>query len=115
MVGGYYSLAALRFLSGRRHRRLRGRRAAREWLVFTFVAELAHEIFFVVMLAIAANHAASGRWTRVAVVMVLNLFINVIPALVQRYNRARIVSALGIDAADVLRPRFWNDVTGGAS
>ena len=108
MIGGYYSLAAIRLLSGRKHRRLRGRRSAYEWLIFTFVAELAHEIFFVVMLVVTASHAAAGRWKSAAIAAALNLVINVIPVMVQRYNRARIVTALKVDPAEVLDSRFWD-------
>ena len=110
MVGGYYSLAAIRLLSGRKHRRLRGRRSAHEWLIFTFVAELGHEIFFVVMLVISANHAAAGRWKSAGIAAALNLVINVIPIMVQRYNRARIVSVLRLTPASVLDPGFWDGI-----
>ena len=112
MAGGYYSLAAINRIRGRRHRSVRGRRAAYEWLIFTFVAELAHLFFFVVMLAISAKAASTGRWDRAGIVAGLNLVVNVIPVMVQRYNRARIVSALKLDAARVLDTRLWADGLG---
>jgi hypothetical protein len=74
------------------------------------VAESGHAFFFFVMLALTVRETMKGDWEDVATTLILNLIVNVIPIMVQRYNRARIVTALGISSSDALRLDFW---TGG--
>ncbi|HET9424512.1 MAG TPA: hypothetical protein VFO55_04000 [Gemmatimonadaceae bacterium] len=112
MIGGYYTSATLSRLRGRPYRTFRGRRAAQEWLVFTLVAELGHGVFFLVMLWLAIREALKGDWRDMAITTLINLVVNVIPIMVQRYNRARIVSTLGLTGASVLDARFWSALTG---
>ena len=107
LLGGYYTNAAVSRLRGRKHRMIRGKRSAYEWLIFTVVVELGHGIFFLVMLAMSVRYAWTGRWDDVATTTVLNLIVNVVPIMVQRYNRARLLRAFDLDAAKVLDERFW--------
>ena len=112
LMGGRYTNAAFGHLRGRRFVMISGRRSAYEWLVVTVVAELGHGLFFLVMLAIAARSASAGGWRDAGVTMLVNTVVNVIPIMVQRYNRARIVRAFGLDAAQVLEGRFWQYIAG---
>jgi hypothetical protein len=107
LLGGYYTNAVVRRLRGRKHRTIRGKRSAYEWLIFTVVAELGHGIFFLVMLVMLVRYAWAGRWDDVVTTAVLNLIVNVVPIMVQRYNRGRVLRALDLDAAKVLDKRFW--------
>lgn len=107
LVGGRGTNAVLSRLRGTRHRMIRGKRGAYEWLVFTVVAELGHGFFLLVMLAIAMRQGWSQRWSAAATTMGLNLVINFIPMLVQRYNRGRILRAFGLDAGVVCDTGFW--------
>jgi hypothetical protein len=107
MLGGYYTSVAIRRLLGLSPRIARGRRGAYEWLIFTMVAELGHGLFFLIMVAMSARYAAAGNWDDAVVAAIMNVVVNVMPMMVQRYNRARIVSAFCLDAAMVLDARLW--------
>ncbi len=107
LLGGYYTNAAVSRPRGRKRRTIRGKRSAYEWLIFTVVAELGHGIFFVVMLAMSVRYEWAGRWDDIATTAVLNLIVNLVPIMVQRYNRARILRAFDVDDAKVLDERFW--------
>lgn len=112
LPGGGGTNAVLTRLRGRRHRMIRGKRGACEWLVFTVVAELGHGVFLLVMLAIAMRQGWAQRWSAAATTMGLNLVINFIPMLVQRYNRGRILRAFGWDAGVMLDMPFWARLLG---
>jgi 4-hydroxybenzoate polyprenyltransferase len=59
-------------------------------------AEAIHEILLVVTLAVAAGAAVRGWWAAAGWLLLFNVFFNVYPAMLQRYNRARLARRFGL-------------------
>jgi glycosyl-4,4'-diaponeurosporenoate acyltransferase len=59
-------------------------------------AEAVHEILLVVTLAVVVNEAARGWWGAAGWTLLFNVLANAYPAMLQRYNRARLARRFGI-------------------
>lgn len=61
-------------------------------------AETIHEILLVATLAVAVNAAVRGWWAAAGWLLLFNVLFNVYPAMLQRYNRARLAQRFGLPA-----------------
>ncbi len=59
-------------------------------------AEAIHEILLVVTLAVAVNAAVRGWWDAAGWALLFNIAFNGYPAMLQRYNRARLARRFGL-------------------
>jgi hypothetical protein len=59
-------------------------------------AEAVHEILLVVTLAVAVNAAVRGWWAAAGWTLLFNVVFNGYPAMLQRYNRARLAQRFGL-------------------
>ena len=59
-------------------------------------AEAVHEILLVVTLAVVVNAAARGWWGAAGWTLLFNVLANAYPAMLQRYNRARLALRFGL-------------------
>ena len=59
-------------------------------------AEAIHEILLVVTLAVAVNAATRRWWGAAAWTSLFNVLFNAYPAMLQRYNRARLAQRFGL-------------------
>ena len=59
-------------------------------------AEALHEILLVVTLAVAVNAAVRGWWAAAGWLLLFTVLANVYPAMLQRYNRARLAQRFGL-------------------
>ncbi|HEX5521906.1 MAG TPA: hypothetical protein VFX53_00530 [Pedococcus sp.] len=59
-------------------------------------AEALHEILSVVTLAVVVNAAARGWWGAAGWTLLFNVLANGYPAMLQRYNRARLAQRFGL-------------------
>src|SRR5512142_2404632 len=59
-------------------------------------AEAIHEILLVVTLAVAVNAAVRGWWAAAGWTVLFNIVFNGYPAMLQRYNRARLAQRFGL-------------------
>jgi Glycosyl-4,4'-diaponeurosporenoate acyltransferase len=59
-------------------------------------AEALHEILLVVTLAVVVNAATRGWWGAAGWTLLFNVLANGYPAMLQRYNRARLARRFGI-------------------
>ena len=67
-------------------------------------AEAIHEILLVVTLAVAVNAAVRGWWAAAGWLLLFNVVFNGYPAMLQRYNRARLAQRFGLPLP-LRRPR----------
>ena len=96
MNGRYFNRLAS-FVRRRPYRAITGRQSAGEWLLFTVVVEAGHTFFGGVMAVFMVRALARGDLADTATILLLNLVINVYPAMVQRDNRSRILRVLKQD------------------
>ncbi len=61
-------------------------------------AEALHEILLVVTMAVAVNAAVRGWWAAAGWAVLFNVVFNGYPAMLQRYNRARLARRFGLPA-----------------
>lgn len=73
------------------------------WVIFTICVELLHVIAFFIIFAIGLVDIVNGRFLSAAFTAVLNLFVNVYPIMVQRFNRARLVGAFKIRSEELTK------------
>jgi Glycosyl-4,4'-diaponeurosporenoate acyltransferase len=59
-------------------------------------AEAIHDILVVVTLAVAVSAAVRGWWAAAGWLLLFNIVFNVYPAMLQRYNRARLAQRFGL-------------------
>jgi hypothetical protein len=59
-------------------------------------AEAIHEILLVVTLAVVVNAAVRGWWDAAGWTLLFTVLANVYPAMLQRYNRARLAQRFGL-------------------
>ena len=62
-------------------------------------AEAVHEILLVVTLAVVVNAAVRGWWDAAGWTLLFNVLGNGYPAMLQRYNRARLASGSAAHAS----------------
>lgn len=91
LFGGRYFNALVSLIRGRRYRPFRGRGWPRRWLRFTVGVETGHLVIGLYMLARASSHLLGGRVVVAGRILLLNVFVNFYPIVVQRFNRARLV------------------------
>ena len=97
---GYYTNLLVRALLYPGFRIVSDRKSAKVWVLFTVVAEAFHTLAFAVFLAIMASDILGGEYAKAALNVLLNLMVNVYPAMAQRYNRIRLLRAFRLDLRD---------------
>ncbi|GAB3261069.1 glycosyl-4,4'-diaponeurosporenoate acyltransferase CrtO family protein [Arthrobacter pigmenti] len=93
---GYWTNRLIRALGARNFRVVKDEPSAKVWVVFTVVVEFGHTVAFGIFVWFMASDMqtdyAGAVWN-----MLLNLLVNVYPAMAQRYNRLRILNAFNLD------------------
>lgn len=80
-----------------------GVRSARAWVLFTVPAGGFHVLLAALFVAFTVPNLLSDEYARAAWELLANLIVNVYPAMVQRYNRIRLLGAFGPDLEDAHR------------
>jgi hypothetical protein len=97
LLNGRYLNRLVSFVRRRPYRVITGRHSAGLWVLFTVFVEAGHTAFGGVMAVFMARALARGDFAAAASILLQNLVINVYPAMVQRYNRGRILHVLKQD------------------
>ena len=98
---GDFWLIAYNKLFGEKLKIVNSRKMAIIWLLFTLSVEFLHFITFVIILwftiksAINADYYKLFEWTGI------NIFVNLYPLMIQRYNRVRILNTFKITWSDI--------------
>ena len=103
LPNGRYLNRLVSFVRRRPYRVIRGRQSAGLWVLFTVFVEAGHTAFGGVMAVFMVRALTRGDLAGAAAILLQNLVINVYPAMVQRYNRGRILRVLKQDTRGVLR------------
>jgi len=91
LFGGRYFNALMSLILGRRYRPFQGPRWPRRWFRFTVGVEIGHLVIGLYMLVRASSHLLGGHVVVAGRILLLNVFVNFYPIVVQRFNRARLV------------------------
>jgi hypothetical protein len=97
LLNGRYFNRLVSVVQRRPYRVITGRQSAGLWVLFTVFVEAGHTAFGGVMAVFMARALARGDFAAAASLLLQNLVINVYPAMVQRYNRSRILRVLKQD------------------
>lgn len=100
---GDHTNRLLRVLFAPGFRIVSGAESARAWVLFTVLAEGFHVLLFALFVAFTVPNLLLGEYARAAWELLANLLVNVYPAMVQRYNRIRLLRAFGLDLKDAHR------------
>lgn len=98
LFGGRYMNEMVSAVTGQRYRPFHGRGWQQRCLRFTIIVEIGHSVIGLYVLASAAGHFALGDWLSGVRSLGLNMLVNVYPVMVQRYNRARLMRILDLEA-----------------
>ena len=97
LLNGRYLNRLVSFVRRRPYRVITGRQSAGSWVLFTVFVEAGHTAFGGVMAFFMMRALARGDFAAAASILLQNLVINIYPAMVQRYNRGRILRVLKQD------------------
>lgn len=99
-IGDWTLRVVRRFKPG--FRVVHDRQSAQAWTIFTLVAETAHVLFGALMTVLIVEDAVTGEVREALFYAAVNLVVNCYPAILQRYNRERLVRLFRLDLRDAM-------------
>lgn len=71
------------------------------WVIFSLSAESLHLLVFLIILGFTIDDLFQADYQQAVKAMAINLFVNVYPIFVQRYNRTRLLRVFNLTFKDV--------------
>ena len=88
--------------SAKKIRFIKTRKSAISWIRITIFIESIHILSFWVINYGIVNNLTNQNWTKVFILIVINILIKLYPILIQRYNRIKMVQIFNININEII-------------